>query len=167
MRLDRALDQFDSELALRGCVKRSRSDYFRKLSPLCGFLPDADVASVTEGDCRAYLDRWRDKHPNTMRHSISVLKSFFGWLYDVGEIGSNPMERISLRAGRTRMTSTSRPCPGLTCGACSMPARAGLICSAWRLLRISGRADGRRRTCAGGMSTSSGARSGSVKRAAR
>jgi site-specific recombinase XerD len=40
------------------------------------------VKDVTEDDCRAYLDRWRDRHPNTMRHSISVLKSFFGWLYE-------------------------------------------------------------------------------------
>jgi integrase len=29
-----------------------------------------------------------------MRHSISVLKSFFGWLYEVDEIPRNPMDRI-------------------------------------------------------------------------
>jgi len=94
MRLDRAIDRFDGELARRGCSKRSRDDYFRKLAHLCELLPDADVASVTEDDCRAYLDRWRDRHPNTMRHSISVLKSFFGWLYEVGLIERNPAERI-------------------------------------------------------------------------
>jgi integrase len=94
MRLDRAIDRFDRELAGRGCARRSRSDYFRKLSPLCELLPDADITSVTEEHCRVHLDRWRDRHPNTMRHSISVLKSFFGWLYEAGEIMSNPMERI-------------------------------------------------------------------------
>ena len=29
-----------------------------------------------------------------MRHSISVLKSFFGWLYEIDEIPRNPMDRI-------------------------------------------------------------------------
>ena len=52
------------------------------------------MLDVTEDDCRAYLDRWRDRHPNTMRHSISVLKSFFGWLYEIDEIPRNPMDRI-------------------------------------------------------------------------
>jgi integrase len=94
VRIDRAIDRFDGELARRGCSRRSRLDYFRKLNVLCELLPDADVDAVTEDDCRAHLDRWRDRHPNTMRHSISVLKSFFGWLYDVGEIASNPMDRI-------------------------------------------------------------------------
>jgi integrase len=94
LRLDRAIDRFDGELARRGCSKRSRADYFRKLAPLCDLLPDASVADVTEDACRAYLDRWRDRHPNTMRHSVSVMKSFFGWLYEVGEIERNPMDRI-------------------------------------------------------------------------
>ncbi len=94
LRLDRAIDRFDGELARRGCTKRSRDDYFRKLAPLCDLLPDATVTDVTEDDCRAYLDRWRDRHPNTMRHSISVLKSFFGWLYEIDEIPRNPMDRI-------------------------------------------------------------------------
>lgn len=38
MRLDRAIDRFDGELARRGCSKRSRSDYFRKLASLCELL---------------------------------------------------------------------------------------------------------------------------------
>jgi integrase len=94
VRLDRAIDRFDGELARRGCAKRSRADYFRKLAPLCDLLPDAAVSDVTEDDCRAHLDRWRDRHPNTMRHSVSVMKSFFGWLYEVGASERNPMDRI-------------------------------------------------------------------------
>lgn len=93
LRLDRAIDRFDGELARRGCTKRSRADYRRKLAALCDLLPDASVTDVTEDDCRAHLDRWRDRHPNTMRHSISVL-SFFGWLYEVDEIPRNPRDRI-------------------------------------------------------------------------
>lgn len=94
MRLDRAIDRFDGELARRGCTKVSRADYFRKIAPLCDLPPDAAVTEVTEDDCRAHLDRWRDRHPNTMRHSISVLRSFFGWLYEAGEIPRSPMDRI-------------------------------------------------------------------------
>jgi integrase/recombinase XerD len=94
VRLDRAIDRFDGELARRGCTKRSRADYRRKLTPLCDLLPDASVLDVTEDDCRAHLDRWRDRHPNTMRHSVSVLKSLFGWLYEIDAIPRNPMDRI-------------------------------------------------------------------------
>jgi len=39
LRLDRAIDRFDGELARRGCTKVSRADYFRKLAPLCDLLP--------------------------------------------------------------------------------------------------------------------------------
>lgn len=50
-----AVDRFDGELVRRGCAKRSRYDYFRKLAPLCDLLPDAAVTDVTEDDCRAHL----------------------------------------------------------------------------------------------------------------
>ena len=79
---------------LKAGTRRKLTDYFRKLAPLCDLLPDASVTDVTEDDCRAHLDRWRDRHPNTMRHSVSVMKSFFGWLYEVGTIERNPMDRI-------------------------------------------------------------------------
>ena len=58
--LDRAVDRFDGEL-LAGCTKVSRADYFRKLAPLCDLLTDATVLDVTEDDCRAHLDHWRDR----------------------------------------------------------------------------------------------------------
>jgi site-specific recombinase XerD len=86
VRLDRAIDRFIGELARRGCTQTTRADYRRKLEPLCDRLPDADAADVSADDCRAYLDRWADKAPGTIAHSVSVLNSFFGWLYEIEEI---------------------------------------------------------------------------------
>jgi integrase len=94
VRLDRAIDRYIGELARRSCSPVTRNDYFRKLAPLCDLLPDADAGDVTEDDCRRYLDRWRDRSPGTIAHSVSVLNGFFGWLYETDQIPRNPMERI-------------------------------------------------------------------------
>ena len=94
MRLERAVDQFIGELARRGYSARTRDDYWRKLNRLSDRLPDADVTGVGAEDCRTYLDRWRDASPGTIAHSVSVLNSFFTWLYDEGLIERSPMERI-------------------------------------------------------------------------
>lgn len=94
MRLDRAIDRYLGELARRGRAKQTREDYFRKLAPLCDALRDVDVRDVTDDDCRAYLDRWRDKAPGTIAHSVSVLNGFFGWLYETDTVPRNPMEKI-------------------------------------------------------------------------
>jgi hypothetical protein len=37
-----------------------------------------------------------------MRHSVSVLKSFFGWLYEVGDIDRNRWRGSSRLVARTR-----------------------------------------------------------------
>ena len=84
MRLDRAIDRYIGELARRSCSARTRNDYFRKLAPLCDRVPDSDARDVTEDDCRAYLDRWRDRSAGTLAHSVSVLNGFFGWLHETG-----------------------------------------------------------------------------------
>jgi integrase/recombinase XerD len=94
MKLARATDQFIGELARRGYSKRTLDDYWRKLDGLCDLTPEAEVSEITAEDCRAYLDRWRSASPGTIAHSVSVLNSFFGWLYDERVIERNPMERI-------------------------------------------------------------------------
>ena len=96
MRLDRAIDRYIGDLARRGRSRRTRDDYWRKLiglTKLPGLL-EADVADVADDDCRAYLDRWRDRSAGTIAHSVSVLNGFFGWAYDHDLIARNPMERI-------------------------------------------------------------------------
>ena len=96
MRLDRAIDRYIGELARQGRSARTRDDYWRKLAGLSRLprLHEADVQDVTDDDCRVYLDRWREKSPGTIAHSVTVLRGFFGWLYDNGWIERNPMERI-------------------------------------------------------------------------
>lgn len=97
MRLDRAIDRYLGELARRGYSPRTRVDYQRKLTPMCGptdLVEVRDVTEVTTDDCRRHLDRWNDSKANTRYHSWAVLSGFFGWLYRSGEIETNPMARI-------------------------------------------------------------------------
>jgi integrase len=96
MRIDRAIDLFLGELARRGYSPRTRGDYYRKLVPLCEFgeVDPLDVSEISSNHCRLHLDRWRERAPGTRYHSWAVLRSFFGWLYQAGEIDVNPMGRI-------------------------------------------------------------------------
>ena len=97
MRLDRAIDSYLGELARRGYSPRTRTDYRRKLAPMCGpikLVDVRDVAEVTAEECRRHLDQWNENKAGTRYHSWAVLSGFFGWLYRTGEIETNPMARI-------------------------------------------------------------------------
>ena len=92
--LDRAVDLYLGELARRGRSPRTIDAYRRKLWRLCADLDDRDVAVVTADDCRRFLDRWQQREPGTLAHSVTTLNGFFRWLYDEDRIERSPMERI-------------------------------------------------------------------------
>jgi integrase len=97
MRLDRAIDLYLGDLARQGKAARTRDDYRRKLTPLCGgvdVIEPRDVRLVTADECRSHLDRWRDSAPGTRYHSWAVLSGFFKWLYRTEKIEENPMARV-------------------------------------------------------------------------
>jgi integrase len=97
VRLDRAIDSYLGELARRGYSPRTRTDYRRKLAPMCGPIQLVDVrdaSEVTADECRRHLDQWNENKAGTRYHSWAVLSGFFGWLYRTGEIEANPMARI-------------------------------------------------------------------------
>ena len=62
MRLDRALDRFDGDLARRNCSPRSRRDYFWHLRRLFEHLPPEDPRTddLTQDVIRDCLDAWAD-----------------------------------------------------------------------------------------------------------
>ena len=97
MRLDHAIDRYLGDLARQGKSGRTRDDYRRKLTLLCG--PEAvveppAVGAVTADECRAHLDLWRDSAAGTRYHSWAVLSGFFKWLYRTEMIVENPMLRV-------------------------------------------------------------------------
>jgi hypothetical protein len=79
MRLDRAIDRYLGDLARQGKADRTRDDYRRKLTLLCGpneVVEPPEVGAISSDDCRAHLDRWRDSAAGTRYHSWSVLSGF-------------------------------------------------------------------------------------------
>jgi integrase len=97
MRLDRAIDRYLGDMARQGKADRTRDDYRRKLTLLCGpneVVEPPEVGAISSDDCRAHLDRWRDSAAGTRYHSWSVLSGFFKWLYRAEMIEENPMLRV-------------------------------------------------------------------------
>lgn len=95
MRLDRALDRFDGDMARRNCAKRSRDDYFRTLCRLFLFVPrDPVVADLTPDAMRGCLDTWASRKPNTRYKVDAIFRKFCGWLVEQELVDRNPMDRI-------------------------------------------------------------------------
>lgn len=99
--LDRAVDLYLGDLALRGRAPITIDGYRRKLWKLCDQLGHIDANDVTPDDCRRYLERAARKvrtgqpvATGTLAHTVTTLNRFFGWLRDQERIERNPMERI-------------------------------------------------------------------------
>jgi integrase/recombinase XerD len=95
MRLDRALDRFDGDMARRNCSRRSRDDYYRTLCRLFLFVPrDPVVVDVTPDALRECLDTWAKRKPNTRYKVDAIFRKFCGWLVEQELLDRDPMQRI-------------------------------------------------------------------------
>ena len=96
MRLDRALDRFDGDLARRNCSPRSRRDYFWHLRRLFEYLPPEDprTTDLTQDVIRDCLDRWADATPSTRYRVDAIFRSFSKWLYFNDLVERNPMDKL-------------------------------------------------------------------------
>lgn len=95
MRLDRALDQFDGDMARRNCQARSRDDYYRTLCRLFLSVPrDPTVADVTPEALRGRLDTWASLKPNTRYKVDAIFRKFCSWLVEQELLERDPMQRI-------------------------------------------------------------------------
>jgi integrase len=95
VRLDRALDRFDGDMARRNCSTRSRDDYFRTLCRLFVFVPrDPVVIDVTPDALRECLDTWATRKPNTRYKIDAIFRKFCAWLVAQELLDRDPMLRI-------------------------------------------------------------------------
>ena len=97
MRLDRALDRFDGDLARRNCSPRSPRDYFWHLRRLFDHLPPEDprTSDLTQDVIRDCLDEWADATPATRYKVDAIFRSFCKWLYFNDLVERNPMDKLS------------------------------------------------------------------------
>jgi integrase len=86
------------ELARAGRKPGTLASYQRNLFLFVTELersgPDVDAREVTTNDCRQFLDGWNGKSASTVCTIHSALNGLFKWLYQEGEIETNPMLRI-------------------------------------------------------------------------
>ena len=96
MRLDRALDRFDGDMARRNCARRSRDDYFWHLRRLFEHLPKEDPRTddLTQDVIRDCLDEWANATPSTRYKVDAIFRSFCKWLYFNDLVERNPMDKL-------------------------------------------------------------------------
>jgi integrase len=97
MRLDRALDRFDGDMARRDRSLRSRRDYFlhlRRLFDVDGLPVDPQASDVTLDVIRDCLDLWADATPSTRYKVDAMFRSFCRWLYVNDLVDRNPMDKL-------------------------------------------------------------------------
>jgi site-specific recombinase XerD len=99
------LKSFDAYLARRGRAARTREKYMHFLHGFEQWAGDRDVDSIASGEIElSYLGAWcasfehahgRPPSPNTVRHHIAALKSYYAFLERFDLIGGrNPMRQI-------------------------------------------------------------------------
>lgn len=90
--------------ARRAAVARTLADLERSLAP-------RGLADASASDLSAFLDDQLAKglHPNTVRKSRAMVRSFYGWLYERGEISADTL--LAIRAIRPPAGSSRRPQP--------------------------------------------------------
>jgi integrase/recombinase XerD len=95
VRVERAIDAFlDWRRLERDATPRSVDSYWRILVKLSEDFPEVEIAELTTGDLRQFLNRWRDKSAATRSNVISVVHSFFGWAEAEDLIESDPSRKI-------------------------------------------------------------------------
>lgn len=169
MRLDRALDRFDGDMARRNCSRRSRDDYFWHLRRLFDHLPpeDPETGDLTQVVIRDCLDEWADATPSTRYKVDAIFRSFCKWLYFNDLVERNPMDKLP-RPKRTHPDDI--PLRSLSGSDVRKPferARPGGSSSACRPSLTSALAAVPCPGFAAGISTSSADGSGSPRRARR
>lgn len=95
MRLDRALDRFDGDMARRNCSRRSRNDYFSHLRRLFEHVPgDPQTSDVTPDAICDCLDEWANASATTRYKVDAMFRSFCKWLYFNDLVERNPMDKL-------------------------------------------------------------------------
>jgi integrase len=95
MRLDRALDRFDGDMARRNCSRRSRNDYFWHLRRLFEHVPDdPQTSDVTPDAICECLDEWANASATTRYKVDAMFRSFSKWLYFNDLAERNPMDKL-------------------------------------------------------------------------
>ncbi len=80
----------------KGLAQNTLDAYRRDLSQLSAFLQTTAVERVTLETLRSYLDRLRTRglSNRSIARQVTVLRGFFGFLVDEGEIGGNPADLL-------------------------------------------------------------------------
>jgi len=79
---------------LDGISEKTLYNYKLHLEKFNSYIPKP-VNFITTTDIRIYLSQIsKNKKQSTMATEISILKSFFSWLYDEEIINKNPMRKI-------------------------------------------------------------------------
>lgn len=69
--------------------------YKGNLNQLVKFLKsDPFIYDITTSDIREFVNNLKGYNPNTIRHKVGTLKSFFNWLEDQEYIAYNPTKKI-------------------------------------------------------------------------
>jgi integrase len=97
MRLTRALDAYDGDMARRGRSPESRRHYRHDLAKLADlFDPEATVDEITLAHYERFLDRWTNSQPSTLAGKVSMVRGFSEFLWKRGLVETHvalPLER--------------------------------------------------------------------------
>lgn len=106
--LDYAIDAYDADLGRRGMSPATRLKYRQILDQFAARYERVAPGDITPDDCRDFLALWTRPRPprkntrkplppaspNTLALHHTIVKGFFGFLYDEELITHNPMERV-------------------------------------------------------------------------
>ena len=85
MRIGRAIDAYDGELARRGKSRETRRHYRADLHKFAGaFDSEAMAEDITLSDYERFLDRWADRSPSTLAGKVSLVRGFSEFLWERG-----------------------------------------------------------------------------------
>lgn len=79
---------------LEGLSEKTLDGYIRELRNISKQI-QKPVINVTTGDIRVYLSQFHKLKKSTLGRKISILRSFFGWLFKEEYIAKNPMTKIN------------------------------------------------------------------------
>ena len=81
---NRAIDDYEGELARRGKSPSTRRSYRRNLIHFARLVRDKPPATLTLADYERFTDRWVDAKPSTLASAVSLAHGFSTYLYEKG-----------------------------------------------------------------------------------
>jgi integrase/recombinase XerD len=93
---NRAIDDYEGELARRGKSASTRRSYRRNLVHFARMTRDKPPATLTLEDYERFTDRWVDAKPSTLASAVSLAHGFSTYLYEKGITETNvaaPLKR--------------------------------------------------------------------------